>query len=60
MICVATSAAMASRPARSRSFFLTATTQHVKSLDVLREIARAALAVGGAAAWSALVLLLAR
>jgi len=44
---------------RRRAFFLTGTAQHVRSAPWLRETARAAAALAGLAAWSALALLLA-
>lgn len=46
---------------RSRALFFAPTTQHVSSgRALLREIARAALALTGVAAWGALVILLAQ
>jgi len=44
---------------RSRIFFLTQTTQHVKSADVLREIGRALAALAALAAWVGVVALFA-
>jgi hypothetical protein len=45
---------------RARAFFLARTTQHVSSVRVLlREIARALIAVAGVALWGAALLLLA-
>jgi hypothetical protein len=44
---------------RTRAFFLLRTAQHVRSMDVSRELVRAALALAGAASWGALILLLA-
>ena len=43
---------------RTRAFFLLRTAQHVRSMHVARELARAALALAGAASWGALVVLL--
>ena len=47
------------RRRRSRAFFLTRKTQHVKSVRVAIEMTRAVLTLGALAAWSALALLLA-
>ncbi|MBI4638113.1 MAG: hypothetical protein HY727_17395 [Candidatus Rokubacteria bacterium] len=47
------------RRSRRRAFFLTRTTQQVKSLTLLREILRAAVALGGLIAWGGLAVLLA-
>ncbi len=44
---------------RTRAFFLLRMTQHVRSLEVGRELARALLALAGAASWAAVVILLA-
>jgi hypothetical protein len=44
---------------RSRALFLSRTTQHVDRASLPREIARAALALVGIAAWAAAVYLLA-
>ncbi len=44
---------------RTRAFFLLRTAQHVRSVDVVRELVRAVLALAGAASWGALLLLLA-
>ena len=44
---------------RTRAFFLFRTAQHVRSLGVGRELARALLALAGAASWAAVVILLA-
>ena len=44
---------------RSRALFLSRTTQHVGRTSVRREIARAAIALGGVVAWAAVVYLLA-
>lgn len=45
---------------RSRALFLARTTQHVDSgTSLLREILRAAAALGAVAAWGALIVLLA-
>ena len=44
---------------RSRALFLSRTTQHVDRTSLPREIARAALALGGVIAWAAAVYLLA-
>lgn len=44
---------------RTRAFFLLRIAQHVRSRDVGRELARAVLALAGAASWGALFLLLA-
>jgi hypothetical protein len=49
---------LAYRRRRARALFLPRTTQQVERPSVAREIARAALALGGLAAWSGLVLLL--
>ena len=43
---------------RSRALFFADTTQHVDRAPLRREIARAALALGGIAAWVATVYLL--
>jgi hypothetical protein len=44
---------------RTRAFFLLRTAQHVRSMDVARELVRAVLALAGAASWGALLVLLA-
>jgi hypothetical protein len=44
---------------RSRAFFSPESTQHVRTASVALEVARAAVALAGVAAWSALVLVLA-
>jgi hypothetical protein len=44
---------------RRRAFFLTSRTQHVRSAALPRELARAAAALGGLAAWASVLLLLA-
>jgi hypothetical protein len=44
---------------RTRAFFLLRTAQHVRSLEVGRELARAIVALAGAASWAAVVILLA-
>jgi hypothetical protein len=44
---------------RTRAFFLLRTAQHVRSVEVGRELARALLALAGAASWVAVVILLA-
>ena len=44
---------------RTRAFFLLRTAQHVRSMNVGRELVRAAFALGGAISWGALVVLLA-
>ncbi len=44
---------------RTRAFFLLRTAHHVRSMDVTRELVRAALALAGAASWGALLILLA-
>jgi hypothetical protein len=44
---------------RTRAFFLLRIAQHVRSRHVARELARAMLALAGAASWAALFLLLA-
>ena len=49
---------LAYRRRRARAFFLPRSTQQAERPSVAREIARAALALGGLAAWSGLVLLL--
>ena len=43
---------------RTRAFFLLQTAQHVRSIEVGRELARALLALAGAASWAAVVILL--
>ena len=43
----------------SRAFFLARSTQHVRSLTLARELARALVALGGLAAWAGVCLLLA-
>lgn len=58
MLQAATCAPFASRPCR-RPLFFAATTQHVKSLELARELARAIAALGAVVAWGALLLLLA-
>ena len=45
-------------PRRPRAFFLLRTAQHVRSMNVARELARAVLALAGVASWGALFLLL--
>ena len=44
---------------RTRALFLLRTAQHVRSVDVTRELVRALLALVGAASWCALIVLLA-
>ena len=44
---------------RQRAFFLTTSTQQVKTSGALREIARGLAALGAAVAWGGLLLLLA-
>ena len=44
---------------RTRALFLLRTAQHVRSMDVARELLRAALALAGAASWGAVLVLLA-
>ena len=44
---------------RTRAFFLLRTAQHVRSMNVGRELARAALALAGAVSWGALLIVLA-
>lgn len=44
---------------RTRAFFLLRIAQHVRSLDVRRELGRALVALAGAASWAAVVILLA-
>jgi len=44
---------------RTRAFFLLRTAQHVRSVEVGRELARALVALAGAASWAAVVILLA-
>jgi hypothetical protein len=44
---------------RTRAFFLFRTAQHVRSVEVGRELARALLALAGAVSWAAVVILLA-
>jgi hypothetical protein len=44
---------------RSRALFFSRTTQHVGSISLLREIARAAVALIGITAWATAMLLLA-
>ncbi len=58
MIHAATCRSIAVRR-RRRAFFLRRTTQHVRSLDLLREAARAAVALGGLAGWTGVLLVLA-
>jgi hypothetical protein len=43
---------------RERAFFLTRATRQVKSPELVRELRRAAAALGALAAWSALAALL--
>ena len=43
---------------RTRAFFLLRTAQHVRSMHATQELARAALALAGAASWGALAVLL--
>ena len=43
---------------RTRAFFLLRTAQHVRSIDVGRELVRALLALAGAISWGALVIVL--
>jgi hypothetical protein len=43
---------------RTRAFFLTRATRQVKSGELVRELCRAAAALGALAAWSALAALL--
>ena len=45
-------------PRRPRAFFLLRTAQHVRSMEVARELVRAVLALAGVASWGALFLLL--
>ena len=44
---------------RSRALFFSRTTQHVGRTSLLREIARAAVALAGVTAWAAAMFLLA-
>lgn len=44
---------------RQRALFLTAATQHVKSANLSREIARGVAALGAALAWGGLLVLMA-
>jgi hypothetical protein len=44
---------------RSRAFFSSQTTQHVRTRSTALELVRAALAVAGAAAWCGVLLVLA-
>jgi hypothetical protein len=44
---------------RTRAFFLLRTAQHVRSVEVGRELGRALVALAGAASWAAVVILLA-
>jgi hypothetical protein len=44
---------------RSRAFFSPRTTQHVRTRETLFEIARATVALAGAAAWCAALVVLA-
>jgi hypothetical protein len=44
---------------RSRAFFSSQTTQHVRTRDTALEIVRASLALVGAAAWCGVLLVLA-
>lgn len=44
---------------RRRAPFLRRTAQHVRSFDLLREGARAAVALGGLAGWAGVLLVLA-
>ena len=46
-------------PRRPRAFFLLRTAQHVRSMEVARELVRAVLALAGVASWGALLLMLA-
>jgi len=50
---------LAVRGRRARALFLPRTTQHVRSLAVLRELARGAAALAGLLAWGTLALLVA-
>lgn len=50
--------AFARGTSRPRRFFFARTAQHVRSSGVLREVARAAAALGGLAAWTSVLLLL--
>ena len=43
---------------RTRAFFLLRTAQHVRSGEAAREVVRALLALAGALAWGAVVILL--
>ena len=45
-------------PRRPRALFLLRTAQHVRSLNVARELVRAVLALAGVASWGALFLLI--
>ena len=42
----------------TRAFFLARSTQHLRSATLARELARAAVALGGLAAWGAVCALL--
>jgi len=44
---------------RSRALFFSRTTQHVSRISLLREIARAAIALAGISAWATAMFLLA-
>ena len=44
---------------RSRALFFSGTTQHVSRISLLREIARAAIALAGITAWATAMFLLA-
>ena len=44
---------------RTRAFFLLRIAHHVRSMNVTRELIRAAVALVGAASWGALLVLLA-
>ncbi|MBI4246062.1 MAG: hypothetical protein HY728_01170 [Candidatus Rokubacteria bacterium] len=58
MLHVAACAPFVPHP-RRRDIFLTRTTQHVTGVELLRELLRALAALGGIAAWGALLILLA-
>lgn len=44
---------------RTRALFLLRTAQHVRSMEVGRELVRALLALAGAVSWAALMMVLA-
>lgn len=58
MLQAATCAPFVSRSCR-RPLFFAAITQHMKSLELARELARAVAALSAVVAWGALLLLLA-